>query len=219
MSMKKIRLVIADDHPLFRAGVRTALEEVGDIEIVGEAEAGSKVLPLLAKTQPDFLLLDYLMPRFDLLATLDAIQARHPNLKVAVISGVDEARVIEAALRRGASAFVLKSIAPEDVAAVVRQVIHGTVFHAQALLDNASAEETRPAELTERETSILIALARGLSNDAIAKELWITRDTVKFHIRKIYRKLDVTNRTEAARYAYQNGLVRSTAAEATAASS
>lgn len=219
MDMKKIRLVIADDHPLFRAGVRTALEEVGDIEIVGEADSGAKVLPLLAQAKPDFLLIDYLMPRFDLLATLDAIQARHPNLKVAVISGVDEARVIEAALRRGASAFVLKSIAPEDVAAVVRQVIHGTVFHAQGLLDHASAEEPRAAELTERETSILIALARGLSNDAIAKELWITRDTVKFHVRKIYRKLDVANRTEAARYAYQHGLVRSSVAEAGAATS
>src|SRR5512133_1043526 len=78
---KKIRLVIADDHPLFRAGVRAALEEAEDIEIVGEADAGSKVLPLVAKTQPDFLLLDYLMPKFDGLACLDAIQARHPKLK------------------------------------------------------------------------------------------------------------------------------------------
>jgi len=218
---KKIRLVIADDHPLFRAGVRAALEEVNDIEIVGEADAGPTVLPLLTQTQPDFLLVDYLMPKFDLLACLDAIQARHPKLKVAVISGSDEARVIEAALRRGASAFVLKSISPDDVAAVIRQVIHGTVFHAQGRLENGSSsvEDTGPTDLTEREASILVGLARGLSNDAIAKELWISRDTVKFHIRKIYRKLDVTNRTEAARYAYQHGLVRSTAADAGAATS
>ena len=216
---KKIRLVIADDHPLFRAGVRAALEDVDDIEIVGEAEAGPKVLPLLAQTKPDFLLLDYLMPKFDGLACLDAIQERHPTLKVAIISGVDEGRVIEAALSRGASAFVLKSISPEDVAGVIRQVIHGTVFLAQARVENGSApvEDTGPAGLTERETSILVGLARGLSNEAIAKELWITRDTVKFHIRKIYRKLDVTNRTEAARYAYQHGLVRNSAAEVGAA--
>ena len=206
---KKIRLVIADDHPLFRAGVRAALEDVHDIEIVGEAEAGPKVLPLLAQTKPDFLLLDYLMPKFDGLACLDAIQERHPTLKVAIISGVDEGRVIEAALGRGASAFVLKSISPEDVAGVIRQVIHGTVFLAQGRPESESTNGASLNGLTEREASILVAIARGLSNDAIAKELWITRDTVKFHIRKIYRKLDVANRTEAARYAYQHGLVRS----------
>jgi len=103
---------------------------------------------------------------------------------------------------------VLKSINPDDLAAVIRQVMNGTVFQALDFGGEPDAgAAARSAGLTERELSILQALARGLSNDAIAKELWITRQTVKFHVRNIYRKLQVSNRTEAARYAYQHSLV------------
>lgn len=216
--MKRIRLLIADDHPLFLEGIRAVFEPVEDIEIVGTAESGTQVLSLIPKTRPDFVLLDYLMPHVDGLACLDTIRKRHPEVKVALISAFKEPEVIEAALRRGASAFVLKSIIAEDLSAVIRQVMNGTVF--QALdLGNAGSGETpsSAAGLTEREHSILQALARGLSNEAIAKELWITRQTVKFHVRNIYRKLGVSNRTEAARYAYQHSLVPNMVDDLTAA--
>jgi len=204
----RIRLVVADDHPLFLEGIRAVLDSAEDIEIVGTAESGTQVLSLIPKTRPNFVLLDYLMPHVDGLACLDTIRARHPDVKVALISAFREPEVIEAALRRGASAFVLKSINPDDLAAVIRQVMNGTVFQALDFGGEPDAgAAARSAGLTERELSILQALARGLSNDAIAKELWITRQTVKFHVRNIYRKLQVSNRTEAARYAYQHSLV------------
>ena len=205
--MRRIQVVIADDHPIFLEGTRLALKEADDIEIVGVADSGTKVMPLIASTRPDFVLLDYLMPKLDGLACLDTIRVRYPDVKVAIMSGVREPGVIEAALRRGACAFVLKSISPGDLAGVVRQVVNGTVFQSLGLADADADGDSRPAGLTERELSILEALGRGLSNEAIAKELWITRETVKFHVRNIYRKLGVSNRTEAARYAYQRGLI------------
>jgi DNA-binding NarL/FixJ family response regulator len=210
--VKRIRIVVADDHPLFVAGVRAALSVAGDIEVVGVASAGTKVVPLIASSQPDFVLLDYLMPQLDGLACLVTIQSRHPNVKVAMMSGVRDPGVIEAALRRGACAFVLKSIDPDDLAAVIRQVMNGTVFQTLDLGEPERVESNgRRGGLTGRELSILAALGQGLSNDAIAKEFWITRETVKSHVRNIYRKLEVSNRTEAAHYAYQHGLVPSLA--------
>ena len=205
--MKRVRVVVADDHPLVLQGIRSALAEAEDIEIVGEADSGPKVLSRVRNTQPDFVLMDYTMPHFDGLACLDTLRSRHPDVKVAVLSEHQEPEVIEAALRRGASAFVLKSINPADLAAVIRQVVNRTVFQALDLESNEEEEIAKVSGLTKREVSILQELAGGLSNEAIAKKLWITRETVKFHVRNIYRKLGVSNRTEAARYAYQHGLV------------
>lgn len=206
--MKRVRVVVADDHPLVLQGVRSALAEADDIEIVGEADSGPKVLSLVRNTQPDFVLMDYTMPQFDGLTCLDTLRARHPEVKVAVLSEQQAPEVIEAALRRGACAFVLKSINPADLPAVIRQVVNRTVFQAALHLESQGEEEVaKVSGLTKRELAILQELARGLSNDAIAKELWITRETVKFHVRNIYRKLGVSNRTEAARIAYQHGLV------------
>ncbi len=119
--------------------------------------------------------------------------------------------LIESALRRGASAYVLKSVDPSDLPSTLRQAVSGNVFSAIGLAtaNDAGATGPRGSGLTERETAILKALARGLSNDEIAKELWVTQQTVKFHLTNIYRKLGVKNRTEATRYAYQQGLVES----------
>jgi DNA-binding NarL/FixJ family response regulator len=205
--VRRIRLVVADDHRLFLEGVRASLEHADDIDIVGEADSGTKVLSLIASTRPDIVLVDFSMPELDGLALLDTIRTRHPEVKVALISAFREPDVIEAALRRGASAFVLKTINPNDLGSVVRQVMNGTVFQSLDLAESPSVGTARSVGLTERELSILEALARGLSNDAIAKELWVARQTVKFHVRNIYRKLGVSNRTEAARYAYQHGLL------------
>jgi two-component system, NarL family, response regulator DegU len=205
--MKRMRVVVADDHPLVLQGIRTALAGAEDIEIVGEADSGPRVLALVRSTQPDFVLMDYTMPQFDGLACLDTLRSRHPGVKVAVLSEHQEPDVIEAALRRGACAFVLKSINPADLAAVIRQVVNRTVFQALDLEPHEEEGAARTSGLTKREVSILQELAGGLSNEAIAKKLWITRETVKFHVRNIYRKLGVSNRTEAARFAYQHGLV------------
>jgi NarL family two-component system response regulator LiaR len=204
--VKRIRVLLADDQPIFVEGVRKVLESVADIEIVGAADSEAKVLPAIANAQPDFVLMDFLNPSLDGLACLERVRQRYPDVRVALISAVREPGVIESALRRGACAFVLKTIDPNDLAGVIHQVMNGTVFRAVDFAEPAPAEVSRPAGLTEREAAILQALARGLSNEAIAKELWITKQTVKFHLRNIYRKLEVSNRTEAVRYAYQHSL-------------
>jgi DNA-binding NarL/FixJ family response regulator len=203
-----LKVVIADDHRLILAGIKRSLEDDGGFDVVGEASTGEKVLPLVAQTNPDLVVLDLRMPGMDGLICLDQIKKRHPSVKVVVLSVSTDEKLIENVLKRGASAYIVKSINPIDLPSALRQAMDGTVHSAMGLPD-AGDNAARAAGLTERETSILSALARGLSNEAIGKELWVTEQTVKFHLTNVYRKLGVSNRTEAARLAYQHGLVES----------
>jgi DNA-binding NarL/FixJ family response regulator len=204
------RVLIADDHPLVLEGIRRALDDVDDMEVVGEARTGSQVLPLIGRTDPDLVLLDIRMPQLDGLACLDLIQQRHPGLKVIVLSAYSDRDHIESALRRGATAYVVKSVNPLDLPSALRQAIEGTVVHVLGGGEDIEAD-AEDVGLTKRELAMLKALARGLSNQAIGKELWVTEQTVKFHLRNVYRKLGVSSRTEAARFAYEHGLVECTA--------
>jgi DNA-binding NarL/FixJ family response regulator len=207
-----IKVLLADDHPLTLQGIRRALEDAGDIEIVGEAHSGSQVLPLIGQTGPDLVMLDIRMPQLDGLACLDRIRARYPKVKVVMLSAYTDRQHIELALKRGASAYIAKTVNPLDLASALRQAVAGTVFttFVPAGVDEESAGAA--AGLTERELAMLEALTRGLSNQAIGKEYWVTEQTVKFHLGNIYRKLGVANRTEAARFAYEHGLVGPSAA-------
>src|SRR6266542_2206411 len=203
-----MRVLIADDHPLILAGIKSALEEAEGFEVVAETNNGAQVLPLVSQTKPDLALLDMRMPGMDGLPCLDRIRARHPEVKVVILSVSTEPDVIQDVLNRGASAYIVKSVSPVDVPSALRQAVEGSVFSAIGLPEKQVANDAaKAAGLTERETSILKALARGLSNDAIGKELWVAEQTVKFHLTNIYRKLGVSNRTEATRYAYEHGLV------------
>jgi DNA-binding NarL/FixJ family response regulator len=204
------RVLIADDHPLVLEGIRRALDDVDDMEVVAEARTGSQVLPLIGRTSPDLVLLDIRMPQLDGLACLDLIQQRHPGLKVIVLSAYSDRDHIESALRRGATAYVVKSVNPLDLPSALRQAIDGTVVHVLGAGEDLEAD-AEDVGLTKRELAMLKALARGLSNQAIGKELWVTEQTVKFHLRNVYRKLGVSSRTEAARFAYEHGLVECTA--------
>jgi DNA-binding NarL/FixJ family response regulator len=203
-----MKVLIADDHPLILAGIKHALEEADGFDVVAETNNGAQVLPLVSKTNPDLALLDMRMPGMDGLTCLDRIRERHPNVKVVILSVSTDPDVIQDVLNRGASAYIVKSVNPVDVPSALRQALEGSVFNAIGLPEKQVADDAaKAAGLTERETSILKALARGLSNDAIGKELWVAEQTVKFHLTNIYRKLGVSNRTEATRYAYENGLV------------
>jgi DNA-binding NarL/FixJ family response regulator len=203
-----VRVVIADDHRLVLDGIRRALEEDGNFEIVGETQNGTQVLPIVAREKPDLVLLDVRMPHMDGLACLDEIRRRYPEIKVVMLSASTSGDLIEAALRRGASAYVVKSVDPADLPATLRQALEGNV-HTAVGLEDAERSGAKALGLTQREVTILGALARGLSNDEIAKEFWVAPQTVKFHLTNIYRKLGVKNRTEATRLAYQHGLVES----------
>ena len=198
---------MVDDHQLMLDAIRLTLEQSEDIELVGEALTGSEALPLIGRTHPDLVLLDIRMPQMDGLTCLGKIRERHPKIKVVILSGIDEPEQIQTALKHGASAFVVKHVDPRDLASALRQAMAGTVF--QMLGSGESSEENaaKAAGVTESEMRVLTALARGLSNKQIAAELFITEQTVKFHLTNIYRKLHVANRTEATRYAYQHGIV------------
>jgi DNA-binding NarL/FixJ family response regulator len=202
-----MRVVIADDHQLMLDGVRRALEADGGFEIVGETQDGRNVLSLVSKTSPDLVLLDIRMPHMDGLACLDQVHARYPDVKVVMLSASTTSDLVETALKRGATAYISKSVNPDDLPSTLRQAIEGNVYSVG--VGELEPATNKAAGLTDRETAILTALARGLSNDDIAKELWVTQQTVKFHLTNIYRKLGVKNRTEAVRLAYQRGLVES----------
>jgi DNA-binding NarL/FixJ family response regulator len=146
------------------------------------------------------------MPGADGLTCLDRIRKRYPKIKVVALSVFREPEHIEAALTRGASGYIVKSINPLDLPAAIRQAYEGTVYHALGLSEVEPAQRLRGVDLTEREVVILKAVALGLSNQAIGKKLWVTEQTVKFHLTNIYRKLGVTNRTEAARYTFEHDL-------------
>jgi DNA-binding NarL/FixJ family response regulator len=203
-----IKVLVADDHALTLQGIRRVLEDVPDIEVVGEARSGSQVLPLIGQTDPDLVMLDIRMPQLDGLACLDRIRKRYPKVKVVMLSAYTDREHIAAALKRGASAYIAKTVNPLDLASALRQAFDGTVYTAYTAVEGDDSPDATMG-LTEREISMLRAVARGLSNKAISREYWVTEQTVKFHLGNIYRKLDVTNRTEATRYAYEHGLLES----------
>jgi len=206
--MRQLKIVVADDHRLMLEAIRMALEGAPDLAIVGEAQTGSQVLPLVHRTQPDVVLLDIRMPGMDGLQCLDLLRTRHPGVKAIMLSGSDDPRVVKAAFAHGASAFILKHIDPRDLAGAIRQTMEGTVFHASDVLGSSSAKEdaAKAFGLSERELSILTALAEGSSNKEISQRLWLSEKTVKFHLTNIYRKLAVTSRSEAIRFAYEHGV-------------
>ena len=202
-----MRVLIADDHKLMVEGTKQALLKAGGFEVVGEASNGVQVLPLVRRLKPDLVLLDLRMPQMDGLTCLTKIRKEFPDLKVAVLSVSQEPDLIQTVLKRGANAYIVKTVDPEDLAAALRQALDGKVFTTVGVSEDAGERAAKDAGLTERELVIVRAVARGLSNEGIAKELWVAEQTVKFHLTNIYRKLGVSNRTEAARYAFEQGLI------------
>lgn len=206
--MARVRVVLADDHRLVLDTVRALLEADGGFDVVAAADSAAQLLRAVAQMSPDVVVLDVRMPGTDGLACLQLIRERHPRIKVVMLSGVDEPRVVQRALRLGAAAFVKKEVDPRDFAAVLRQTLDETVASQPVGLQDADdgLEEVRRL-LTPSELAVLEALARGLVNKQIALELEIAQQTVKFHLTNVYRKLGVANRTEAIGYAFDRGLI------------
>jgi DNA-binding NarL/FixJ family response regulator len=205
---ERIKVLIADDHPLIIAGIRRTIDHVDDMEVVGEARSGPELMQLIERRRPDLVLMDLKMPGVAGAEAIHRIRQRWPDVKTVVLSACDDRPTIDSALLAGASAYVLKSAHTIDIASVLRQASSGAVFHAPTspqpvagMLDEASA----PA-LTNRERSILSAVASGMTTAAISQDLWISEHTIKFHLTNIYRKLGVTNRAGAVRYALEHGI-------------
>ncbi len=202
-----IRVVMAEDHALMRDGVRLILDEAEGLELVGEARRGDDVLRVVAHTQPDVVLLDIRMPGMDGMAVLEQLRQHHPDVKVVIFSALDSHDQIEAALRRGAHGYIVKTVNPADLPSAIRQAVEGSVFHPFALLAGTADATAKRAGLSEKELAVLRQLAHGHSNKEIASALFVSEQTVKFHLRNIYRKLGIATRTEALRYAYEHRLI------------
>jgi DNA-binding NarL/FixJ family response regulator len=203
-----IKVLLADDHPLIIAGVRRAIEDLDDMEVVGDAHTGPELMQLIERRSPDLVLMDLRMPGVVGVEAIERIRQTWPMVKIVVLSACDDRSAIDSALRAGACAYVVKSANSLDIASVVRQTSNGDVFHASPYpqpTPAASGAAPLPA-LTDRERSILSAVAAGLTTAAISRDLWISEHTIKFHLTNIYRKLGVVNRTGAVRFALENGI-------------
>jgi DNA-binding NarL/FixJ family response regulator len=221
---RKSRVVVADDHQLIVEAIARVFEDDGGFEIIGTAASGVQVAPLVGRTLPDLVLLDLNMPVLDGLSCLAMLREKHPGIPVVVFSGAEQGKEIEQALSTGAAAFVKKSINPADLPAIMRQALSGDVYYSMPTIDVASLVERRRESaneqmreetgLTARELEILGAVSEGLSNREVGKKLFLSDQTVKFHLHNIYAKLRVSNRTEAAGVAHELGLLRGLAAAA-----
>jgi two-component system, NarL family, response regulator LiaR len=204
-----LKVLIADDHPLVLIGIRRALEAQEDIEIAGEAHSGAELLALVERRNPDVVLMDLRMPDVEGESCIAQIAQSWPDVKIVVLSACDDNASVKGALAAGAHTYVVKSVNALDIASVLRQIRCGAVFHAPSGGTGKRRSEETPScadLLTERETAILGAVARGLTTKAISCELWVSEHTVKFHLTNIYRKLGVRNRSAAVRFAIENGI-------------
>lgn len=202
--MAGIRIGVVDDHPLFREGVARSLQEIGGFEVVGEGSSGDEALHITAHQRPDILLMDISMPGGGL-AALASIRDRYPDQKIVMLTVSESGDDVSRALQKGAKGYVLKGVGSRVLADILRQVADGRSYVSPdlsaRLLSNIPETDTvarRLAQLTGRESQILDLVSRGLSNKHVAIQLDLREKTVKHHMTRIFAKLKVGNRTEAA---------------------
>jgi DNA-binding NarL/FixJ family response regulator len=201
-----IRVLIADDHSLEREAVKEALRACPTIKVVAEASSGREAVALAGRSRPDVALLDMHMPgSVDGLTCAERIKKRLPESRVVMISAFNDEASVRMAFRRGADAFISKAVDPCDIGPALRAAVQKTVFHAP--VDGLACNGSLTEGLTERELSVIKAVAAGLPNKMIGQRLWVTEHTVKFHLTNIFRKTGTANRTEATRWALRHGLV------------
>jgi DNA-binding NarL/FixJ family response regulator len=208
---KPIRIVLVDDHPVVRSGIRTLLEKAQELEIVGEAERGEAVLALVAEVHPDVLLLDMELPDIDGIQVAKQIQQSEPGVKILALSAHDDPVYIRGLLETGAAGYLMKEEAPEAIIEAVRGVAQGDkgwVSRKVAAQVAAWMEAEGKGTLSTREQEVLRHVVQGKTNQAIAVDLGISEKTVEKHVSEIFVKLGVTSRVEAAVHAVRAGLVK-----------
>ena len=209
--MDKVRLLVADDHPMLREGLVAVLGTQPDFEVVGEAADGDEVVRLAESLDPDVILLDLEMPGTDGVEALEKLRDAGSRARTVVFTAYDTDARILGSLRAGARGYLLKGASRQEIFGAIRTVQAGGSLLEPAVADRllGRIEEDVPQNrrLTSRELEVLALLARGLKNAEIAGQLYISERTVKFHVGSILAKLEAQNRTEAARIAVHRGLV------------
>jgi DNA-binding NarL/FixJ family response regulator len=204
-----IRVLIADDHPVVRQGLRTFLGVQDDIEVVGEASDGPEVVSQAEALDPDVILLDLKMPGGDGLAALGELRERGVRARVLVLTSAGERTRVLPVVRAGAAGYLYKDVDPNALVQAIRAVHDGNVLFAQEAAEAMLAPEPGDkgtAALTEREREVMVQIALGRSNREIARALVVSEKTVKTHVSNILMKLGLQDRTQAALYAVRHGL-------------
>jgi DNA-binding NarL/FixJ family response regulator len=217
-----IRILIADDHPIVRDGLRKLLSLEDDFEIAGEANDGREVLELIQEHEPDILLLDLRMPNLDGLATLQAMQTTGKRTKTIILTASEDKNEFVQAMKLGCSGIVLKQTAPELIVKSIRKVHAGEIWldsHTTAAvmrqfataaesggINGGSSRARERSPLSQREREIVQLVAQGYKNKEMAEKMFISEQTVKNHLHNIFDKLGVSDRLELALYAIHKGL-------------
>jgi DNA-binding NarL/FixJ family response regulator len=214
MTTGVIRVLIADDHPVVRQGLRTFLGVQDDIEVVGEAADGAEAVQLTESLAPDVVLLDLKMPGVDGQTALEELRARGLSARVLVLTSVAESSHVLPAVRAGAVGYLYKDVDPQALVQAIRAVRDGNVLFAPEAAAVVLGGDTSPAnpppglaDLTEREREVLMEIARGHSNREIARALVVSEKTVKTHVSNVLMKLGVADRTQAALFAVRHGML------------
>jgi DNA-binding NarL/FixJ family response regulator len=215
-----IRIVLVDDQELVRTGFRMVLDAQPDMEVIGEAADGLAAVDFMRSHTADVMIMDARMPRLDGVAATRQIREAGDRPRVLMLTTFDLDEYAFAALKAGASGFLLKDVPPEDLLSAIRAVHSGDAVVAPSttrrLIDQfapllpagGQAEPPELADLTDREREVLAQVAQGLSNSEIAQRLFVSEATVKTHVGRILSKLGLRDRVQAVVYAYENGLVR-----------
>ncbi len=222
LTVDPIRVLVVDDHALFRRGLQMVLEQEPDIEVVGEASDGSEAVVQAADTLPDIVLMDVRMPKRGGIDACTAIHETVPSAKIIMLTISDEEADLYDAIKAGAMGYLLKEISIEEVASAIRAVHGGQSLISPSMASKLLTEfasmikrsddrqQVPTPRLTDREMEVLKLVARGLNNRDIAKELFISENTVKNHIRNILEKLQLHSRMEAVVYAVREKLLEIT---------
>lgn len=209
-----VRVLIADDHAIVRAGLRALIASEPSLVLVGEAAGGWEAIDLVEKTHPDILLLDISMPDLDGIAVTKKLKPQHPNLRILILTVHEDEALLREAIRAGASGYVLKRAAEAELLSAIRIVMRGDMYVDPALLRSLLLEEKdtrsdrQPVEpLTPREIEVLKLIVQGYTNRQIAEKLCISVRTVEGHRANICGKLGLRSRVELVRYAREHGLI------------